>query len=149
MKVLSVVQPWAWLIVNGHKDVENRTWSTTHRGSLLIHASHQRSTAFSQPAYQLAERLGIDVPSPWDLPYGAIVGLCELVDIVTGVGLASPWAERDWAWLLRGAASLTTPIDCRGRLRLWDVPCQVAVAQNGRARLMYVSGPGSEPEVQG
>ncbi len=26
MKALSIRQPWAWLIVNGYKDVENRTW---------------------------------------------------------------------------------------------------------------------------
>jgi len=39
---LSVRQPWAWLIVNGHKDVENRTWSTQHRGDILIHASAGR-----------------------------------------------------------------------------------------------------------
>jgi hypothetical protein len=39
MKVLVVQQPWAWLIVNKHKDIENRTWKTKHRGPLLIQAS--------------------------------------------------------------------------------------------------------------
>ena len=29
---LSIQQPWAWFIVNGYKDVENRTWSTKFRG---------------------------------------------------------------------------------------------------------------------
>jgi hypothetical protein len=29
---LSVRQPWAWLIVNGYKDVENRSWTTHYRG---------------------------------------------------------------------------------------------------------------------
>jgi hypothetical protein len=28
MKVLVVRQPWAWLIVNGFKDIENRSWKT-------------------------------------------------------------------------------------------------------------------------
>jgi ASCH domain-containing protein len=28
MKALSVRQPWAWLIVNGYKEVENRDWAT-------------------------------------------------------------------------------------------------------------------------
>ena len=27
MRVISIRQPWAWLIVNGYKDVENRTWA--------------------------------------------------------------------------------------------------------------------------
>lgn len=35
---LSVQQPWAWLIVNGHKDIENRTWKAERRGPILIHA---------------------------------------------------------------------------------------------------------------
>ncbi len=36
--ILSIRQPWAWLIVNGYKDIENRTWSTRFRGKVLIHA---------------------------------------------------------------------------------------------------------------
>ena len=39
LKALSIRQPWAWLIVNGFKDVENRNWRTHWRGRLLIHAS--------------------------------------------------------------------------------------------------------------
>ena len=39
MKVIVIRQPWAWLIVNGYKDVENRTWVTRYRGMLLIQAS--------------------------------------------------------------------------------------------------------------
>ena len=38
MKALSVHQPWAWLIVNGIKIVENRSWSTEFRGRFLVHA---------------------------------------------------------------------------------------------------------------
>ena len=39
MKALSIKQPWAWLIVNGYKDIENRTWKTNYRGTFLVHAS--------------------------------------------------------------------------------------------------------------
>ena len=39
MKALSIRQPWAWLIVNGFKDIENRTWPTKFRGRVLVHAS--------------------------------------------------------------------------------------------------------------
>ena len=38
LPALSVRQPWAWLIVSGLKDVENRPRRTHYRGSLLIHA---------------------------------------------------------------------------------------------------------------
>jgi ASCH domain len=39
MKAPSIRQRWAWLIVNGHKDIENRAWPTKFRGRVLIHAS--------------------------------------------------------------------------------------------------------------
>ena len=46
MKVLSVRQPWAWLIVNGHKDIENREWETNLRGRVWIHTGvHQVTKA--------------------------------------------------------------------------------------------------------
>jgi len=44
MKALSIRQPWAWLLVEGFKDIENRTWKTNYRGSFLIHASKQFDT---------------------------------------------------------------------------------------------------------
>ncbi len=31
-RALSLKQPWAWLVVKGYKDIENRSWSTNHRG---------------------------------------------------------------------------------------------------------------------
>lgn len=43
MKYLTVRQPWAWLLVNGHKDIENRSWPTKYRGPLLIHAAQQKA----------------------------------------------------------------------------------------------------------
>lgn len=36
---LSIKQPWAALIVAGLKSIEVRTWPTTRRGPVLIHAS--------------------------------------------------------------------------------------------------------------
>ena len=36
MKALSVMQPWAELIRTGRKTIELRTWSTSHRGDLLV-----------------------------------------------------------------------------------------------------------------
>jgi len=41
-KALSVKQPYAALICAGIKTVENRTWKTSYRGGLLIHASGEK-----------------------------------------------------------------------------------------------------------
>ena len=43
-RALSIRQPWAWLILNGYKDLENRTWRTDYRGPLLIHAGMRVET---------------------------------------------------------------------------------------------------------
>lgn len=37
MKAISIKQPWASLIIEGIKDIENRNWFTYHRGILYIH----------------------------------------------------------------------------------------------------------------
>lgn len=41
MKALSIKQPWAWLVSEGYKGVENRTWKTNYRGVFLIHAGKE------------------------------------------------------------------------------------------------------------
>lgn len=38
LKALSIKQPWAWLIVNGYKDLENRKALKHLKGTFLIHA---------------------------------------------------------------------------------------------------------------
>ena len=39
MKVLSIKEPWASLIMNGTKRIETRSWKTKYRGEIYIHAS--------------------------------------------------------------------------------------------------------------
>ena len=38
MKALTIKEPWASLIINGHKEYEFRSWKTNYRGKILIHA---------------------------------------------------------------------------------------------------------------
>ena len=63
MRTLSIRQPWAWLIVHGHKDVENREWATDYRGPLLIHASKTAAKGeYAQQRDTIHEEMGILVP---------------------------------------------------------------------------------------
>uniref|UniRef100_A8GLP2 ASCH domain-containing protein n=1 Tax=Serratia proteamaculans (strain 568) TaxID=399741 RepID=A8GLP2_SERP5 len=84
-KALSVRQPWAWLIVNGHKPVENRTWRTNYRGPLLIHASKGVLSRDYAAAFNLIRHhcLGIRLPEIDGFECGGIVGAVELTDCVT------------------------------------------------------------------
>jgi len=78
---LSIRQPWAWLIVNGFKDIENRSWRTEFRGRVLIHAGKKYGKEERAIAEAAQREFGIDIPEALDL--GGIVGGVEIVDCVT------------------------------------------------------------------
>src|SRR5438552_907079 len=80
MKCLSLRQPWAWLLVNGHKDIENRTWKTKHRGPLLIHAGLRPATDDEQIRKDVWRRFRVRIPQK--LPTGGIVGKVTVTDCV-------------------------------------------------------------------
>lgn len=76
MKALSIQQPWAWAILNCGKDIENRTWQTSIRGRILIHAGKR----VDAEGIDFLEDLGIVVPSKFEL--GGIVGSVSIGDCV-------------------------------------------------------------------
>jgi hypothetical protein len=39
MKALTLTQPWATLVAIGAKTIETRSWPTSYRGPLAIHAA--------------------------------------------------------------------------------------------------------------
>jgi activating signal cointegrator 1 len=39
MRVLTLTQPWATLVAIGEKEIETRSWATSYRGPLAIHAA--------------------------------------------------------------------------------------------------------------
>jgi hypothetical protein len=114
MKTITEKQPWGSLIVEGVKDIENRTWKTNFRGRVLIHAgsSWDKSLAelcLSDPIKQNLERLGLIHKYEdenigykgysFSFPHGAIIGSVEIVDCV--INHHSIWAEKTkiWDWL--------------------------------------------------
>ena len=67
MKVIVIRQPWAWLIVNGFKDVENRSWNTRYRGTLLIQASATLPTKRNLEEFRLfARERGVELPADFE-----------------------------------------------------------------------------------
>jgi hypothetical protein len=77
MRVLSIRQPWAHLIVTGQKRIENRTWTTDYRGPLLIHAGRRWA---DEPVETIEKCFNVKIPR--DLSRGGIVGIGALVDVV-------------------------------------------------------------------
>lgn len=111
-RAISIRQPWAWLIVNGIKTVENRTWRTSHRGPLLIHAG--QTMAFGQQDYAdfllvMHDEAGIILPDYANIQRGGIVGSVNLVDCVTTCKdpIDADWHEPGcYAFILRDAKTL-------------------------------------------
>ncbi len=137
MKALSLYQPWATLVVIGAKRIETRSWRTSYRGAISIHASSSRRNqarllAYQKPFYPLLEQAGI---SPLELPFGAIIGTVKLFDCVPITGglpnLPAGYWQRDdelllgdyspgrWAWLFTDPQRLPQPVPHRGKMGLY------------------------------
>lgn len=113
---LSIRQPWAWLIVNGHKDIENRTWVTGFRGRFLVHASKGMTRDEYLDGLLMASENGIELPLFDDLPRGGIVGAVDLVGLADReTRPTSPWFVGPVGFQLAGAVSLPF-VPCKGAL---------------------------------
>lgn len=120
MRTLSIRQPWAWLIVHGHKDVENREWATAWRGPLLIHASKTAAKGeYALLRETIHEEMGILVPELAVIERGGIVGMATLVDCRNDS--ESPWYTGAVAWVLKDARPLPFHA-CNGALQLFHTP---------------------------
>lgn len=128
---LSLLQPWASLVVSGAKTIETRSWQTPYRGPLLIHASSGKK----------GKALAGDAPfaryvSDFDrLPFGAVIGQVQLEDVVpvellfySATQLAvltleekafGDYTKGRYAWLLSAPVAFDQPIPAKGRLGLW------------------------------
>lgn len=130
MKVIVVRQPWAWLIVHGYKDIENRSWKTRYRGPLLIQASANLPAKWAlDEGREFARRRGVKVPE--ELEKGGIVGMVHLEDCVTKS--RSKWFEGPVGWVLSKPKKLPF-ILLKGQLGLFDPPRRVLNRLGGKRR---------------
>ena len=127
MKALSVRQPWAWLIVNGLKDIENRTWSTKFRGRVLIHASKCMTRDEYEDAVATARYAGCQIKFPRreELERGGIVGIATITDCIPPDRHSSPWhMGGQFGFQIANARPLPFML-CKGALGFFDVPPDV------------------------
>lgn len=144
MKAITIIQPWASLIALGEKKIETRSWKTSYRGPLLIHAGKKREKCFcdKEPFYSVLHSNGIS--SSDELSTGVIIAKCNLVDcikmtgwilkdlrvisakledgqIITGNELEfGDYAPGRYAWILDNIEILKEPISAKGKLSLWE-----------------------------
>lgn len=126
MKALSLWQPWASAIFVGLKEYETRSWKTKYRGPLLIHAAKKKFDRHQ--FFVLDSRLQADGLNLANLPYGALLGTIELVDIQP-TELLTPsntesdygiWTPGRFAWRFENFQLFEDPIPCVGRQGLFS-----------------------------
>ena len=126
MKAISVRQPWAWLIVNGHKDIENRDWPTKFRGPVYIHASKGMTRNEYEDAAAFARGLGVTVPPADQLERGGIVGAVHITDCVDDSG--SRWFFGKFGFVLENATAIPF-FPFRGQLGFFPVQHLLTASQ--------------------
>ncbi|NBU58302.1 MAG: ASCH domain-containing protein [Betaproteobacteria bacterium] len=114
-RALTVRQPWAWLIVNGFKDIENRGRRTHYRGPVLIHAGLNTDEFNDETAARISKKYGVDIPET--LEFGGIVGIADIVSCHDRH--SSPWyVPGNFAWELANPRRLSFRA-CTGALGLF------------------------------
>lgn len=89
MRILTVRQPWAWAIIHGGKDVENRVRNIAgdYRGPVAIHVAGKYAEYADSTALDDATELWHDQPDadcnhhPWKADVGRIIGVVDLIDV--------------------------------------------------------------------
>lgn len=117
---ISVRQPWAWAIIHGGKDVENRVKRAITLGGMdrhkriAIHASSGMTRDEYEEAREFMEdECGVSCPHPSKLVRGGIIGAVSIVGIVKES--RSPWFFGPWALQLDDVEECD-PIPCAGQL---------------------------------
>lgn len=123
VKVISIKQPWASLIVEGYKKFEFRTWKTKYRGEILIHASK----TIDKEQLKRFTNLKLNYPT------GQIIGKAYLSDCLVVTKefedelIASNYlvygANKDrqgYAFKLDKVEKFTKPIEISGKLGIWN-----------------------------
>jgi activating signal cointegrator 1 len=148
MKTITLTQPWASLVAFGYKHIETRSWRTSYRGPLAIHAAK----GFPADARDLCSSAmvrhalgphfgGVDSGAlAKELPLGAVVARSTMVDCLPTVsdiclsGVFEDYPDLDteterafgnydpgrFGFVLEEVKRIIVPVPARGSLGLWE-----------------------------
>lgn len=147
MRALTLTQPWATLVAIGAKRIETRSWSTSYRGRIVIHAAKgfpKDAREFSKGVecyeavmdYSTAEDKGRFLSGELAYPLGVVLASCHLWDVVPVEDVFAnhrypSWATKRelqfgdyspgrYAWILTDVKRPPEPIPAKGALGLWE-----------------------------
>ena len=129
MRVLSLTEPYATLIRNGVKTIETRSWKTSYRGKLYIHASSTKIPKSYKENKNLMSLVDIN-----NMNYGNIICSCDLVDCIEMTDefindikknreneyITGIYSNGRYAWIFKNIEILDNPIKTKGHLGIWN-----------------------------
>lgn len=116
-RALSLYQPWADLIVDGIKPIENRLWSSKYRGGLLIHASKKWD---SEGAQWIVDNTDAPLKCKVQYTFGAFIGQVNMVGCTQKSD--SIWFFGPYGFIFEKAKRYKRPILWSGQRRIFSVP---------------------------
>lgn len=144
MKILSLLQPWSQLMVTGQKLVDTRSWNTSYRGPLFIHASGEINKRMKQIGLTPLETATSNehfrraIINPNLMITGKIIGMVYLDQVfkVENEPPPSEYFEKltvkeiafgnyelgRYMFFCSRAVEFKIPIICKGKLSITDAP---------------------------
>jgi hypothetical protein len=119
VRAITIKQPWASLIIEGGKDIENRTRRTHVRGWVLVHAGQKqddpamvREWGIEVDCFTLDNAHALNAVLDRENPYlGGIIGAMHLADCVEHH--SSPWFGGPFGYVIDRVVKLPF-LPCRG-----------------------------------
>lgn len=135
VKCISLWQSWASLWAAGIKIHETRGWSMTHRGLLAVHAAKHKdihgAALWGNLLVSTTPALPDSLKRPFErLPFGAIVGVVEIVDCIPVEKLGpisklermlGDYSPGRFAWPAVNARLFKDPIQWKGQQGFFTV----------------------------
>lgn len=132
MKCLSIRQPWAAMFFidsDLRKLVENRDWRhlPSYRGELLIHAAAGMTRReYAEARDWIFKKIGVVVPPTEELPFGGIIGVVNMVDVIDAryrppKQPVSPWFVGPVGLVFKDPRRCEF-IPLKGQLNIFDAP---------------------------
>ena len=134
VRAISLTQPWATLVAIGAKTIETRSWGTSYRGPLAIHASKafgydEQLLCYSEPFRWVLQSAGF--VDPIQLPRGAVLAIARLVgcrrvdrrtelpSVLSNEFAFGDFSEGRYLWDLEVLERLSPPQNAKGALGIW------------------------------
>jgi len=135
IRTISIREPWLHCILHLGKRIENRVWSTSYRGPVLLHRAKAMSKREHRDALvwiseHVSPEVAARVPSYSEMRLvdrGAIVGVADLVACERNGGLWTPdergsWRMAgQWGFRLENVRAFQESVFHRGALQLFGV----------------------------